>query len=266
MPELAEVEYYRHQWDKGLDQKVLRTSLHLRARVFRGTDPRQIASSLTGSIFRSSKAHGKQMLLRFNRSHWLGIHLGMTGELRTEPPDFEPRAHDHLVIFQKKQALVFSDHRLFGRIRFDSSEEPPSWWKKLPPSLLSKEFTVKTLAAARKRFRRAPLKAFLLRQDLFPGIGNWMADEILWRSRLHPAKKTGDLSDAELKALHRETRYVCRHALRIIGKYWGDLPDSWLFNHRWENGGLCPRTGMELKRETIGGRTTCWSPAWQKLS
>jgi formamidopyrimidine-DNA glycosylase len=41
------------------------------------------------------------------------------------------------------------------------------------------------------------------------------------------------------------------------------IPDSWLFNHRWENGGLCPKTGVPLVREEIGGRTTCWSPGRQ---
>lgn len=266
MPELAEVEYYRKQWDKGLNQKVLRVAFHPKARIFRGTVPQQIASALTGSTFKNSATHGKQMLFRFTQNHWLGIHLGMTGELRVESSDFEPGPHDHLALFQKKQSLVFSDFRLFGRVRFDTSKDAPLWWKNLPPSLLSKDFTVKMLASTRDRFQRTPLKGLLLRQDLFPGIGNWMADEILWRSRLHPAKKTGSLSDSELKTLHRETGYVCRHALRIIGSRWGELPGSWLFNHRWKKGGLCPKTGVELKRETIGGRTTCWSPAWQKLS
>ena len=66
------------------------------------------------------------------------------------------------------------------------------------------------------------------------------------------------------KALYLEIRWVCRAALRIIGK---DLSDarSWLFKHRWHKGGACPRTGAKLQHATIGGRTTCWSPGRQKL-
>jgi formamidopyrimidine-DNA glycosylase len=56
---------------------------------------------------------------------------------------------------------------------------------------------------------------------------------------------------------------VCRDAMRVIAPDWSRPPEDWLFNHRWRDGGICPRTGRPLQREPIGGRTTCWSPAWQ---
>jgi formamidopyrimidine-DNA glycosylase len=102
-------------------------------------------------------------------------------------------------------------------------------------------------------------------QERFPGIGNWMADEILWRAAIHPKRPSGSLTAGEIKTLHRETRWVAEHALKTIGETFKDPPKTWLFPHRWENGGKCPRTGALLVRETIGGRTTCWSPARQKL-
>jgi len=46
MPELAEVEYYRRQWDPGLRQKVLRVQLHAGKRIFRGSNPREIVRAL----------------------------------------------------------------------------------------------------------------------------------------------------------------------------------------------------------------------------
>ena len=92
-----------------------------------------------------------------------------------------------------------------------------------------------------------------------------MADEILWRAAIHPRQLAGDLSPAQTTALYREIRTVCRDAMRVIGKDWSDPPDSWLFNHRWKKGGTCPHTGAKLQHATIGGRTTCWSPARQKL-
>jgi formamidopyrimidine-DNA glycosylase len=65
--------------------------------------------------------------------------------------------------------------------------------------------------------------------------------------------------------LHAALREVCRDSLRVIGKDWSDPPDSWLFNHRWEKGGRCPRTRGPLLHATVGGRTTCWSPRRQIL-
>ncbi len=93
-----------------------------------------------------------------------------------------------------------------------------------------------------------------------------MADEILWRAGIHPSQPAGSLECPQAKALYREIRWVCRESLRIIGKDYSDPPDSWLFNHRWQKGGTCPRTGAKLQHATIGGRTTCWSPARQKLT
>jgi formamidopyrimidine-DNA glycosylase len=271
MPELAEVEYFRKQWNPGLKKRIDRVLLHPKARIFRGTDTAALERALTGATLERSETRGKQMLFvakpkgsRKDRA-WLGVHLGMTGHLRVEKPDYAPARHDHLVLRQAKHTLVFQDARAFGRILFTPGAQPPSWWAKLPPHQLSSGFTEKDLAVFLKRRARAPLKAVLLMQERFPGIGNWMADEILWRAAIHPRQLAGSLNAATTKKLYREIRFVCREALRIIGKDWSDPPKSWLFLHRWKKGGHCPRTGAKLQHATIGGRTTCWSPARQKL-
>lgn len=270
MPELAEVEYFRKQWNPGLKKPITKVFIHPKARIFRGTDVRSIEKMLTGAKLERSEARGKQMLFVAKPTGgktraWLGLHLGMTGKLRVEKAPFEPGRHDHLVLQQAEQALVFQDARLFGRVLFAEGKEAPGWWAKQAPDLLSAEFGEKELAAFLKRRKKAPLKAVLLMQERFPGIGNWMADEILWRAGIHPAQPAGSLDEKRTKALYRAIQGVCRDALQIIGEKWDDPPDSWLFNHRWQKGGTCPRTGAKLKHATIGGRTTCWSPGRQKL-
>lgn len=75
----------------------------------------------------------------------------------------------------------------------------------------------------------------------------------------------GELTPAEIRKLWRETRWVCEQAQATIGETYADPPSTWLFPHRWEDGGKCPRTGAPLVREQIGGRTTCWSPKRQRL-
>ena len=270
MPELAEVDYFRKQWNPGLGHRIEKVALHPKARIFRGINIAHLVRALTHATLQRSEARGKQMLfavrLGGGKTHaWLGVHLGMTGELRIELPDFHPARHDHLVLYQAKHALVFQDARLFGRVLFTENPTAPDWWTKLPPDLLSEKFTLKELTQFLKRRARAPIKAVLLMQERFPGIGNWMADEILWRAAIHPKQPAGSLDVDRVRALYRETRTVCREALRIIGKDWSDPPKSWLFPHRWKKGGACPRTGAKLEHATIGGRTTCWSPARQKL-
>ena len=134
MPELAEVEFSRQQWNPGLRQKIISIHLHSQKRVFRGTSTALLARTIQGRHLRSSHAHGKQMLFRFGSDAWLGLHLGMTGRLSTATTSHSPRSHDHLVLRTARHSLIFQDPRLFGRVRFALSPQPPSWWSNLPPS------------------------------------------------------------------------------------------------------------------------------------
>jgi len=258
MPELAEVEYFRKIWDAGLKQKVTSVSLHRGKRVFRGSDTDRLVEKLTGAQLAASSSHGKQMLFAFSGGGWLGVHLGMSGQLSVEPADYEPGRHDHLVLAQKQQSLVFHDPRMFGRVRFDDSKDPPAWWRALPPAVTTPEFSAKLVREFLEGHPRLPLKAALLLQEGFPGIGNWMADEILWQSRLHPKRKAGEIDAEETRKIHRHTRHIATVSLETIGEDFSDPPKSWLLHYRWKKKGNCPRCQNVLHHATIGGRTTCW--------
>lgn len=264
MPELAEVEYFRKQWDPGLNQVIHSVQLHREARVFRDCDTRALERGLTGLPLTVSMAAGKQMAFRSSTGAWLGIHLGMTGSLAHHPSGYRASKADHLALSTPSGVLVFSDPRMFGRVDFTAGQDTPAWWARIPAPVASEGFTVKDLVQFLNRRRKSPLKAVLLMQERFPGIGNWMADEILWRAGLHPRLPAGALTTGQALRLHRECQWVCRRAMETIGQDFRDPPKSWLFPHRWQEGGRCPRTGQVLIRETVGGRTTCWSPGRQQ--
>lgn len=263
MPELAEVEYYRRQWDCGLNRKVLGVQLHAGKRIFRETDARALVAHVTGRRLQQSTARGKQMLFRFSGDSWLGIHLGMSGTLRSEPAEFRPGKHDHLVLRQAKRALVFRDPRQFGRVRFHHGKSDPLWWNTTVPEIISIAFTLDHLRRFLARHERAPIKAVLLLQSGFPGIGNWMADEILWRAKIAPQMKSGALTRAQRGALRRATRFVSSAALRIVGPDNSALPPGWLIHQRWTPAGKCPRDQTKLRRDVIAARTTAWCPVCQ---
>lgn len=264
VPELAEVEFFRRQWDCGLGKKILAMQLHARKRIFRGTNTRQLMLRLRDARLLRSTTLGKQMLFEFSGGNWLGIHLGMSGTLRVEPAGFRSQKHDHLVLQQAKCALVFRDPRQFGRVRFHSATEPPAWWKNFGPEINSAAFNAGFLDTFFHRHSRAPIKAVLLLQSGFPGIGNRMADEILWRARIAPASIAGRLTERRRGAILRATRFVARGSLRFVAEQNSDPPASWLIHERWKKGGLCPRHRTKLRRETIGGRTTAWCSRCQK--
>jgi formamidopyrimidine-DNA glycosylase len=258
MPELAEVEWYRKQWNPGLGAEIVKVRLHPRKRIFRGADTRHLQRELVGKKFLRSATRGKQILFQFSGDNSLGIHLGMTGKIRIASPDFRPAKHDHLVLDQAERALVFSDSRQFGRVRFHHGKTEPAWWDTGVPEIQSPDFDQKFLDQFLHRHRKAPIKAVLLMQTGFPGIGNWMADEILWRARIHPAKQAGALTKRKRADLFRETKFVVRESLRIVGHDFSDLPKTWLIHQKWKNRGICPRHHILLRHAMIGGRTTAW--------
>jgi formamidopyrimidine-DNA glycosylase len=258
VPELAEVEYYRRQWDPGLNREIKRVELHADKRIFRGEDTARLKTVLEGARLLGSEARAKQMLFRFSHGGWLGVHLGMTGETKLAPADFEPGKHDHLVLFQKAHALVFNDPRMFGRLRFYEGKTPPPWWTALPPAVTSDEFTLESVQAFFQRRARLAVKGALLQQEQFPGVGNWMADEILWRARGDPPQRGGEHTPARVKLVWRETREVCKQALATVGVDFSDPPEGWFFHVRWTAKGRCPRCSGPLDTATVGGRTTRW--------
>jgi formamidopyrimidine-DNA glycosylase len=115
----------------------------------------------------------------------------------------------------------------------------------------------------REEFRRrvgrgsAPLKARLLDQGVISGVGNLLADEILWRARMSPRRPANELTEEELDVLRRSVRAAVRDAIKNGGAHTGHF-----MPHR-ERGGTCSRCGAALERATIGGRTTFWCPGCQ---
>ena len=104
---------------------------------------------------------------------------------------------------------------------------------------------------------RAPVKARLLDQKWISGVGNLLADEVLWQARIAPDRRVDTLSTEDLDRLRVQLRQAIRSAHSKGGVHTGRFA-------RVRRDGVCPRCGHEpLQRATIGGRTTYWCPVCQ---
>ena len=265
MPELAEVFNYAKQWAPAAGKSVKSIELHSRTRVFRNCDTEQLEESLPGKKLKHCHTHGKQMLFEFTSGIWLGLHMGMTGSLELQHGPYEAKKHDHLVLHMSGDlALVFIDPRQFGAVRLgEENGGLPDWWGDLPPQPTDRRFTLRYLTDLLKRHGRQPIKALLLDQSCFPGVGNWMADEILWQIHVNPGELPARLSPEKVKAIYKSVRKVSTIALKTVGKNWSDPPAKWLFHQRWSSGTTCPRCGAKLRKAELRGRTACWCPECQ---
>lgn len=267
MPELAEVYYHSRQWAPGLGQRVEEVRGRADTRLYRHIPLADLAKALPGRTLEAIETHGKQMRFGFSGAAFLGLHLGMTGALSAgaESEWASPPPHAHFQLrLSGGTILWFCDYRQFGGLRWHEGTGHPPWWPVHRPQPFEAGFTLEYFRQALAAHPRLALKPALLLQEHFPGIGNWMADEILWRARIRPQTLAGKIGSPRLTRLHGETVAVSRWAMENIGQNYEDPPATWLFPHRWKDGGQCPKTGKPLRRAVLGGRTTCWSPAWQR--
>ncbi|CAN6220646.1 unnamed protein product [Urochloa humidicola] len=108
------------------------------------------------------------------------------------------------------------------------------------------------------------IKALLLDQGFISGIGNWIADEVLYQSRIHPLQIASNLSRESCEALHRSIQEVVKYAVEVDADL-ERFPKEWLFHHRW---GKKPGAvnGKKIEFITAGGRTTAYVPQLQRLT
>jgi formamidopyrimidine-DNA glycosylase len=247
MPELPEVERARQTLEAALGRRITGVE-DSDTYVCRPHSPGEIAAALTGHTLATAHRRGKFMWLDTDDGPALGLHLGMAGRIIVDPKD-SSRWDRFALAFEDGGRLVLRDRRRLGR------------------AVLDPDFShVGTDAAevGRDDFRRligsghTPVKARLLNQRAISGIGNLLADQILWQARISPRRSTSDLSTEDLDRLRRELRAAVRSAIRKGGAHTGNFIEA------RRRDGVCPRDGHRLERDRVGGRTTYWCPACQR--
>lgn len=281
MPELPEVEAARRAAQmvaKG--RRIVEAHVADDPIVFEGVAPARIRRALVGRRVEAVRRHGKHLWLELDRRPWPCLHFGMTGGIhlptgravrlvsdgRVHRPDWPPRFTKLHLRFAGGGELALADGRRLGRIRLrrDPATEPPI--STLGFDTLHELPTASRLHAL-LRERNAPIKAVLLDQSFAAGIGNWIADEVLYQAGIAPKRRARTLSAAEAGRLRAKIRSVIGLAVRA-GSDSDRYPRWWLFHRRWghRRGGPPATTarGEHIRHETVGGRTTAWVPTVQR--
>jgi formamidopyrimidine-DNA glycosylase len=265
MPELPEVEAARRRVERRVRGRRIRAAEAVHDPVvFRGITGRRLAAAIVGRRVEAIGRRGKHLWMELDRRPWPAFHFGMTGSFAIyEDPAERPRFWRLEIVFDKGVRLAFSDPRRFGRIRLqdDPLREPPI--SLLGPDPLLDPPTARSLRDLLAR-RRAPLKAVLLDQAVFAGVGNWVADEILYHARLSPLRPASSLTAPEVACLRRALLTVLERAVRVDADS-DRFPRGWLFHSRWgRRAGSLSAAGEAITHATVGGRTTAWVPSRQR--
>jgi formamidopyrimidine-DNA glycosylase len=265
VPELPEVESARAVVERSALGREIVAVDDSDTWVCRPHAPGDLALALIGRSLTAAHRRGKSMWCETgDDGPVLGIHLGMSGKIVIASADgTEVDGGDHWEFgrlpgdyrfsrfslrFADDTTMRLLDPRRLGRVRLD----PPV--DVLGPDAAT--ITDEQLAAAIQR-GHAPVKARLLDQHALAGIGNLLADEILWRAGIHPARTVDTVTDTDLTTLQRAVHDAVRDALHD-----GGVHTLTLVPHRTP-GGHCPTDGAELGRTKVGGRTSYWCPVGQ---
>ncbi|KZT56021.1 hypothetical protein CALCODRAFT_406965, partial [Calocera cornea HHB12733] len=282
--------------------------------VYDGVEHGEFAQELKGRQVLAVHRHGKLFWLELSspptnstKSAGTGarhplFHLGMTGMIQLrggEPTWYRVRPKDmaswpprfwkfvmHITPPQDPKDLqetdrgeeiqfAYLDARRLGRIRLRLTPRlsPPVSLLGFDP-LLS-PLPLSTFSALLLR-RQMPIKALLLDQSFSAGVGNWVADEVLFQARVHPERRASGLGEEEVRRVWEKVGEVCRTAVGVNADS-SQFPRDWLFRHRWGKGRkssspsssspllLPDGTPATIKFITVGGRTSAYVAEVQKL-
>ena len=182
------------------------------------------------------KTFGKQFLIRFNKFS-VRIHLLLFGSyLINERKETPPR----LSLRFKNGELNF-----YGcSVRFIEEDLDNIYdWS---ADVMSDIWDPK---AARKKLKSKPgtlVCDALLDQEIFAGVGNIIKNEVLYRIKVHPESKVGQLPQKKLNALIEEARNYSFDFLEWKKKY--ELKIHWLAHTK----NTCIRCNIPLVRKYLG--------------
>ena len=255
---MLEVETYRRQGEGVVGRTVAHVDVP-DAWYVKRSSPAEVVAAVTGRTIYGVRRIGKLLVLDLDDGTRLGLRFGMSGRLIVDGGAAIDRlqyasgrnnpAWDRFGLrFTDGGDLRIRDPRRLGGIELEPDEG------RLGGD--AAQARLRDVEAA-LRGSRAPLKARLLDQARVAGIGNLMADEILFAAGLDPARPAGDLTATELRRLHRAIGRVIRELTARGGSHTGDVRQAAALD------GLCPRDGAALQVRRIGGRTTVSCPVHQ---
>jgi formamidopyrimidine-DNA glycosylase len=264
MPELPEVESARLVIARAALGRTIIDVDDTDTYECRPHQPGEIRAALLGRQLRAAYRQGKSMWCAVAgpgepaaTGPTLGIHLGMSGKIviadgrgsEIDGGDYWERGRAGGDYRFSRFALTFDDGgsmrlidpRRLGRVRLNP-----------PVEALGPDARLITAAQFRSALARgtAPVKARLLDQEAIAGIGNLLADQILWSARVSPSRPVGQLSRPDIDRLLRATRRALESAIGA-----GGVHTLSIVAFR-KAGALCPRCGSPMNRATVGGRTT----------
>ncbi len=259
MPELPEVENFRKYVEgTALDQRIVKVEI-TDGKVVK--DPQdQFLERLQGNVITGTDRVGKYLFLLMEQGGPLMMHFGMTGSPRYfRDPEDAPRHGRVNFRLDSGYTLAYNCPRKFGRLILADSVEAYCKANKIgtDAAKISWDEFQTNLSG-----RKSPIKSVLMNQSLLAGVGNWIADEVLYQAALHPEEPVAELTETDLKLIYDKMGFVLQTALTHEAHF-PHFPMDFMIHSRWTDSGRPDAPRIELEKLTVGGRSTYFDPVRQ---
>ncbi len=271
MPELPEVETTRAGIEPHLLGQTVAAVEIRQPRLRWPIDPK-LPRLLKQQRIEQVGRRGKYILIQVGDGTLI-LHLGMSGSLRITDPTLPMRKHDHAVMtLSGGKQLRLHDPRRFGALLWwegDPADHP--LLAKLGPEPLAPDFDGAYLHNA-SRHRRVSIKPFIMNSQVVVGVGNIYANEALFLAGIHPGRSAGRISRQRHDKLAISIQQVLRKAIRYGGSTLRDFvredgqPGYFSQHlHVYDRAGeACSRCGTDIRKATLGQRSTFYCPRCQR--
>ena len=267
MPELPEVETWRRLAEQHVaGRKIVSVYTAADEIVFDQIPPAEFARRLKGKTVRAVHRLGKHLWMNCGKDCEPYFHFGMSGSFYVyENVSARSKWVKAELCMANGLRLAYQNKRRIGKVRLfdDAANSKPICDLGFDPYL---NMLPLDAMQARLEGKRSPIKSVLLDQSFAAGVGNWIADEILYQAGIHPRVLAGELTREQIKVLRRKMKSIIDKAV-AVGAEAERFPKSWLFHHRWgKNESAQTARGETVEFDRIGGRTTAWVPERQMKS
>lgn len=278
MPELPEVEWGKKIAEAaGLGRRIEEVWAADDRIVFAGVAPQAVKHALAGARLDGVRRKGKYLWFELDVAPSPVFHFGMTGAfhstlhrfvpLETGGRDPEglwpPRFPKLRLRFEGGTELVMVDARRLGRIRLQEAPLAAEPLAGLGPDAHDEPLGARAFAA-RLSGRSGLVKSVLLDQGFVSGVGNWIADEVLYQAGIDPRRPVPSLAPEELRRLRATLYRVVKKAVSVDADK-SRFPRTWLFHHRWgKRADARTAKGERIEHVVVGGRTTAYVPSAQR--
>ncbi len=289
MPELPEVEVVKRSLNNKIQNLVVER-ITVKEEKLRYRINKNKLKVLLGLKIIKILRRSKFLLFVFEKNTVMLAHLGMTGKLffinekavkhKTSfyynLDESKDNKHNRLIFsLSKSQKLIYNDVRKFGFIKILDKRQLKYnlHLKNLGPEPLSNSFDFKYF----KNYlisRNRTIKDILMDQKFVSGLGNIYVNEVLFLSKVKPAKKTYLIKDIEINRIIKNTKKTLKKAISFGGSSLRDFSSSdgkkgefqqffYVYGRKGENC-LNRNCNKKIKKTIIGNRSTFYCPKCQK--